>query len=218
MLIEATIFHEHARDPLKAEREFRVLPVLIFLKGLCPRRGLDMRTPNGLGIGHFPVVWEVENDSALETLRGVETGTVSWGALFWTSLMAGGGTKEVRDLWLRLLDLVVPAEHRADVAYVALEFSELAGHRPEWERLLEGRNVTESTLGNRMIAIGEAKERVRLQRENLLRVVTTLYRDAVPEDYLNLIRTQESYQVLDSWFQAALDAGNVEAFLAVMRQ
>jgi len=61
--------------------------VLIYLKGLCPRRDLDMRTPNGLGIGH--------------------------------------------------------------------------------------------------VKRGKAIERVRLMRENLLRVVNTLYRDAVPVDYLN---------------------------------
>lgn len=120
--------------------------------------------------------------------------------------------------WLRLLDARVPENHRSDVAYVALELAELAGRRAEWEKALEGRNVTESTLYRRAVQQGEDRAQVRVTREHLLRVVNARFPGAVPGEYLDLIRGQESYPVLDAWFQAALAASDAEGFIAALRR
>lgn len=218
MLIAAAIFRHRARDPDHAERRLRVLPVLIYLKGLCPERHIDMRTPNGCGIAHAPVVWELETDSALQTLQAVEAGTRGWGGLFWTPLMAGGGSKDVLALWLRLFDTVVPPEQRSTLAYIAIQFAELSGCRPAWVSLLEGRNVTESILGKQMRQQGEEIGNQRTARKMLLFVVETKFGSQIPEDYLRLIREQESLTLLDGWFRAAVTADTAEAFLAHLRQ
>jgi hypothetical protein len=78
--------------------------------------------------------------------------------------------------------------------------------------------MTESMLYRQAFQEGQEIARVEVRRENLLLVVNAYYPGAVPTDYLNRIRSQESYHVLDAWFQAAIRATNVEEFLTVMRR
>jgi hypothetical protein len=132
--------------------------------------------------------------------------------------MQGSGAAQTLTLWRRLLDDKVPAHRRADVAYIALELAELAGCLPDLERVLEDMNMTESTVHNRTLALGEAKGRLSVQRANLLTLLDARFPGGVPEEYLAVIREQESFPLLEHWFQVAAYAKTVEDFLAEMRK
>ena len=55
-------------------------------------------------------------------------------------------------------------------------------------------------------------------RRHLLAVVTAKFPGEVPEEYLGVIRQQESSAMLETWFQAALSAKTAAEFIAQMRK
>ena len=78
--------------------------------------------------------------------------------------------------------------------------------------------MLESTVHNRAVALGAARERLRLQRANLLTLLEARFPGEVPEKYLTIIRKQESFDLLDSWFHVAAYAKQAADFLAEMRK
>ena len=132
--------------------------------------------------------------------------------------MADGGEAEVIDMWLRLLDAKVPEERRGDVAVVALQFAELAGCRIAWNRTWEGRNMIESMVYKEIMQRGGEIAKVQIKRDDLLFLVQEKFRAAVSETYLKLIRDQDSFEVLDGWYRAAVRLDKAEDFFAVMRR
>lgn len=78
--------------------------------------------------------------------------------------------------------------------------------------------MTESTLYKQVLQRGKELREVELTRDHLLMLLATKFRGAIPTDYTAMIRAQESFPLLDSWYRAALAADDVEAFLAVLRQ
>jgi hypothetical protein len=105
-----------------------------------------------------------------------------------------------------------------DLATTELQFSELSGCRIAWDRLLEGRNVVDSILHRRAVQQGRDLERVASTRDHLLFLVREKFREGMPEEFVKLIQEQESYEMLDTWYRAAVTSPTVEAFLAVLRQ
>src|SRR5262249_22168111 len=149
LLLETMVFLNHAKDVERGGAKFLPLPVFVYLTGECPDEGkVSVRTPTGRGFTGEPVVWEVCKDSAPEALAKVESGEYSWGAMFWTSLMAGGEKEDVIRDWVRLRDEKVPEKQRADVTGIVLIFAELAGRRLAWNRVVQGVNMTESAFAN----------------------------------------------------------------------
>jgi len=218
LLVETAIFACYAKDTDREGGSFLPLPVFIYLSGLCPRPEIDFRSPAGFGLLCAPVIWEMEKDSALNELGKVDAKQASWDALFWTVLMDGGGSEKALKEWRRLLDEKVPANRRADVAFLALELAELTGSLPALEGVLGDLNMTESTVHNRAVELGASRERIRIKRADLIAVLNSKFSEQIPEDYLNIIRQQESFALLETWFQAALDVSTATNFLEVMRK
>ena len=78
--------------------------------------------------------------------------------------------------------------------------------------------MLESTVHYRTVALGEARGRLRNQRANLLTLLERRFPGEVPEEYLTIIRKQESFDLLHRWFQVAIDAKTAADFLAEMRK
>ena len=55
------------------------------------------------------------------------------------------------------------------------------------------------------------------ERADLLAVLESKYAGQVPEEYLEIIRKQETFSLLETWFKAALARDKVADFLAEMR-
>lgn len=107
---------------------------------------------------------------------------------------------------------------RGNLAGVALVLAELAGCRGEWERGLEGFEMTESQVVNEWVSRGEAKGRLEERRQNLLRLLEKRFPGAVPAEVAGLIAAQDSLEVLAEWFDAAAGAYTLQQFLDVLRR
>jgi hypothetical protein len=214
-LEEAGILRGHARHGTDRKGKYRVLTALIYLQGRCPEAVLEMTLPGGFGTRHAPLVWNVGDDSASATLEAVANGLLSWGMLFWVALMAEGEQEGVIAHWREVVTAVVADRRmRGNLGGIALVFAELVGRRVEWKRGLEGFEMTESQVVNEWISQGA----LRNQRENLLQALELRFPGAVTDEITRLVNDQESMELLNDWFRAALKAGTFEEFLAVLKE
>lgn len=211
--LEALVFRVYARDPDRDGAKFLPLPVFIYMAGKCPERGVvSMRTPTGCGFTAEPALWEVGEDSATEALDKVKLGEYSWGALFWTSLMAGADKEDVIALWQGLRDEKVPEKQRGLLTAVAVTFAELASIRSVWDRVLKGVEMTESPFINEFIEQGEMKG----LREALTELIKGRFPELLTPDVERAIADQPNLGLLRAWFKAAARAKGAEDVRAVM--
>lgn len=208
--LEALVFLNHAKDTDRGGGELRPLPVFVYLRGECPRAGVEVRTPTGCGFVGTPAVWEVARDDAAECLAKLARGEVSWGALFWVPLMAGGGAAAAE--WRGLLDQRVPEKQRAEVAYVALLFAELAGCRADFERLLQGVIITESAVYNEVFDLGQ----MRLARKDLTRVIRLRFPELLTPDVERAIADQPNLVLMMEWLDAAFTVPTAADLMTVL--
>jgi hypothetical protein len=114
---------------------------------------------------------------------------------------------------------VVPDRRtRGNLAGIAMVFAELIGRRVEWERGLEGFEMTESQVVNEWISQGEARGKLAERRQNLLKLLAKRFPGAVPNDVVGLVNEQESLDILGLWFDAAAEAYTFQQFLAVLKK
>jgi hypothetical protein len=139
--------------------------------------------------------------------------------LFWVPLMTGGKDAAVIGRWREVVAQVVPDRRvRGNVAGIALVFAELAGRRAEWNRGLEGFEMTESQVVNDWISRGEAKGKLNERREKLLKLLSKRFPGAVPDDVVRLVNEQESLDILDHWFDAAAEAYTFQQFMDAVKR
>jgi hypothetical protein len=215
-LEEAALLRSRARHGADRRGKYRVLTALVYLQGRCPDVVLDMTLPGGFGTRHAPLVWNVAEDSAPAVLEAVANGALSWGMLFWVSLMAEGQQPAVIARWREVVvQVVADRQARGNLAGIALVFAELVGRRAEWQRGLEGFEMTESQVVNEWISQGELKR----QRRNLLELLEGRFPGAVPNDVVQLIQQQDSLELLHDWFKVAVRASTTfEQFLDVLKK
>jgi hypothetical protein len=214
LLLEASVFLCYAKDTDREGGLFGPLPVFVYLTGKCPTSKVAIRTPTGCGFQCDPAVWEVGEDSAEQTLAGVEANELPWGALFWVSLMKGAEKETIIALWQRLRDEKVPEKSRADVTGIVLIFAILAGRRLAWNRVLGGVKMTESAFVNELL------EEFRLSdfRDMLRLVIKERFPEALTADVERAIADQPNLALLREWVTAALRARSAEDFLTVLRR
>jgi hypothetical protein len=218
-LEEVALLRSRARHGEDRQGRYRVLSSLVYLQGRCPQRLLEMTLPDGSGTRHVALVWNVAEDNAAERLEAVAKGTASWGMLFWVPLMAAGAEETVLARWKELATALVPDRHvRGNMAVIALVFAELAGRRIEWKRELEGFEMTESQVVNEWIAEAEVKAILRTRRQDLLELLEVRFPGQAPTEVVQLIQQQDSQDLLNDWFKAALRALTWEQFLAVLKR
>jgi hypothetical protein len=219
-LEEAGILRGHARHGPERQGKYRVLTALVYLQGRCPDTVLDMTLPGGFGTRHAPLVWNVGEDSAPAALEAVANGMLPWGMLFWAALMAEGQRDAVVARWREVVVQVVP-DRRAwgNLAGIALVFAELVGRRAEWQRGLEGFEMTESQVVNEWISQGKAEGNLERQRQNLLELLEGRFPGAVPNAVVQLIQQQDSLDLLHDWFKVAVRPSTTfEQFLDVLKK
>jgi hypothetical protein len=218
-LEEAGILRGRARHGDDRKGKYKVLTALVYLTGRCPEDVLDMTLPGGFGTRHAPLVWNVGADDAAATLEAVAGRQASWGMLFWLPLMSAGKDAAVIARWKEVVAQVVPDRRmRGNLVGIALVFAELAGRRVEWDRGLEGFEMTESQVVNEWISRGEAKGKLANQRQNLLELLEGRFPGVVPNDVVQMIQQQESQELLHEWFMAAVRAYSFEQFMAVLKR
>jgi hypothetical protein len=69
-----------------------------------------------------------------------------------------------------------------------------------------------------VLALGEARGQLRVIRSALLTLLEGRFHGEVPEEYLGIIRQQESFDLLERWFQIAIYAKHSADVLAEMRK
>jgi hypothetical protein len=218
-LEEVGILRCRARHGTDRQGKYRVLTALVYLVGRCPDAVLDMTLPGGFGTRHAPLVWNLSEDNAPATLEAVARGELSWGMLFWVALMAEGQQPAVIARWREVVVGAVPDRRvRGNLASISLVFAELAGCRPEWMRGLEGFEMTESQVVKEWVSKGEAKGRLENQRKNLLELLEGKFPGAVPNEVVQLIQQQDSFELLSHWFKAAVHADTFEQLLEVLKK
>jgi hypothetical protein len=218
-LEEVAVLRCRARHGPNRQSKYKVTAELIYLLGIAPMERLDMTLPDGSGTWHAPLVWNVGSNVAVDTLEAVANGRAPSGLLFWIALMAGGGGEPVIRRWREVVAAAIPDRRaRGNLAGIALVFADLAGCRGEWKRGLEGFEMTESQVVNEWIHQGEAKGRVEAARQFVLDVLEVRFPRLAPEDVKQLIRQQDSLEVLQDWHREALQAFTLEQFLAVLRR
>lgn len=218
-LEEAGILRGHVRRGPNRDGKYRVLTALVYLQGRCPDDVLDMTLAHGFGTRHRALVWNVADDDAADALEAVANGMASWGVLFWVALMGGGGDETVIARWRDVVAQVVPLPRmRGNMAGIALVFAELVGRRPAWVRGLEGFEMTESQVVNEWIGQGMVKGELAASRRNLLELLNGRFPGAVPPDVTRLIQQQDSLELLNDWFRAAVRAFSFDQFLEVLKR
>ncbi len=218
-LEEAGILRGHARHGAGRKGKYKVLTTLVYLAGRCPEEVLDMTLPGGFGTRHAPLIWNVGEDVASTTVETVASGQASWGMLFWVPLMIGGKDATIISRWREVVTEVVPDRRVCgNVGGIALVFAELVGRRVEWNRGLEGFEMTESQVVNDWISQGEARGKLTERREKLLKLLSKRFPAAVPDDVVRLVNEQESLDILDQWFDAAAEAYTFQQFMDVVKR
>jgi hypothetical protein len=218
-LEEAGILRGHARHGADRQGKYRVLTALVYLQGRCPSAVLGMTLPGNFGTHHAPLVWNVGEDSAPVTLEAVASGSLSWGLLFWVPLQAEGQQEAVLARWREVVAGVVPERRtRGNLIGIALVFAELVGRRAEWQRGLEGFEMTESQVVNEWISQGEAKGRLEERRQKLLEALTLRFPGAVTDEIVRFVTAQDSLVLLDDWLRAAVRAYTFEQFLDALKK
>ena len=219
ILEEAGILRGHARHGEERKGKYKVLTTLIYLQGHCPDEVLDMTVPGGFGTRHSPLIWNVGEDQAATTLEAVASGKASWGMLFWVPLMKGSREETVIKRWKEVvLQVVAEPRMRANLAGIALVFTDLAGWRAEWKRELEDFEMTESQVVNEWISKGDIEGQLKQSRRKLLKLLERRFPGALNNDLRELIQHQDSLELLDEWFDAAMPESPFEYFLDVIKQ
>jgi hypothetical protein len=217
-LAEAARFRIEVRHGDDRRGKYNVCPALVYLCGRCLPDVLDMTLPDGHGTRHAPLVWNLEADSAIAALASVAAGQATWGLLFWIPLMQGGGEVAIIARWRELASGVLDPRARGDLAFVALEFAQLTTRFLAWEKGLEGWDMTESIIATRLKEQARREGSLVTRREDLLRLTQGRFPGAIPAEVMDLIRRQDSEQLLEEWFQAAIDAPSAAEFLAIVRR
>jgi len=78
--------------------------------------------------------------------------------------------------------------------------------------------VVESFLSRQAIQRGREIERVESKREDLLLLVRVKFREAISEECPGLIEHETGFELLDTWFRAAVTSDKFDDFLAVFRR
>jgi len=218
-LKEVAILRSRARHGANRKGKYKVIAGLVYLQGRCPENVLEMTLPSGAGTRHAPLVWNVAEDDAAQTLEAVAEGRLPWGMLFWVALMGGGGEEGVIGRWKEVvLAKVSDKRMRGNLAGIALVFAELAGRVPAWKRGLEGFEMTESQVVNEWISQGKTEGKLEERRQNLLLVLQGKFPGQVSEEVSRLIFQQESLELLADWFAAAITVASMPDFIAMLRQ
>lgn len=77
--------------------------------------------------------------------------------------------------------------------------------------------MTESILYREAVQRGEQNGDLRTKRADLLFLVEEKFGTGVPEESLQLIRAQESLDLLHTWYRAVVKSSTAEQFLAALR-
>jgi hypothetical protein len=160
----------------------------------------------------------VARDSAREALDALEAGTLTWGILFWVPLMNGSDDPTVLRRWKEQAERVENTRIRNDLAQIALFFAELAGRSVAWSDALKEWTMYESQLFKQWTTEARREERLQTRREDILRTLKRRFSSALSDEITAAINRQDSDEMLNDWFDAALDASSLEAFLAVLRR
>ena len=217
-LVEAARLRTDFRHGPQRQDKYKVLTALVYLTGVCPEGALNMIAGNH-GTLHRPLIWNVCADQAAQELAEVAAGRKTWGLLFRIPLMNGGGVPGTIEQWMEAVSRLAPGQRdRGDLGKVALVFAELAGCRPAWQEALENWDMKESQLVLEWTAEAKLAGKVEARQESLLQVLDSRFPGAVPSEVRELIAKQNSLQMLDDWFQTALQTLSIDSFRAhVMR-
>jgi hypothetical protein len=173
-----------------------------------------MRSKGGVGTRHEAFAWDVANDKAAEALEAVASEKASWGLLFWVALMTGADDEGIIRPWSELVQQKVAGPWmKANLAGIALLFAELAGRYLVWERALEGWGMIESQVANSWRAMGELKK----ARDWLLRLLRAKYKTSVSADIQQIVEQQTDVNLLNRWYDLALEADTWEVFVAGLK-
>ncbi|HKI33380.1 MAG TPA: hypothetical protein VKA46_16115 [Gemmataceae bacterium] len=217
-LAEAARLRIEVRHGADRRGKYNVCTALVYLRGRCPQTVLDMTLPGGAGTRHAALVWNVEEDAADQALTAVTAGAATWGLLSWIPLMHGGGEVATIARWKELASALPDRRVRGDLGRIALTFAELAGCYSAWEQALEGWDMTESKVVNRWIDEARQQERISLSRKRLLQLAQGRFPGAIPTEVVDLIGRQDSEEMLEDWFLAAVSAPSAEQFLSIIRR
>jgi hypothetical protein len=78
--------------------------------------------------------------------------------------------------------------------------------------------MTESKVVNRWIEQARREGRILALRENLLQLAQGRFPGSIPTEVVDLINRQDSQELLDEWFRAAISAASAEQFLSALRR
>jgi hypothetical protein len=102
------------------------------------------------------------------------------------------------------------------MANLAVIFAELTGCEPVWRKGLEGFAVNESKFMREMRLQGKREGLIEERREMVKRVLRSRPWGPLPAAVVQRIGTQGDADVLSRWFDLALSAATLDAFLAGM--
>jgi hypothetical protein len=209
-------------DPERGSR-FQVGAAVINLTGLGSA-SREMRWPMAGLITQVTVAERnLGREQATDTLDRIEAGLVSRCILPWVSLMAGMEGPPLADRWRRLADAEPEHRTRSEYGSLALIFATAADRRAEWEHILRGWNMKESSVVNEWLAEGRAEGRVLGRAEGLAEgraegraeaILAVLEQrcGSVPGELAAAIRASTDLTNLQTWLGMALRAESLDTF------
>jgi hypothetical protein len=191
--------------------KYQVMTALLNLTGPRQPDTLEMHLPDvpGVGLRLQTQLRTMREESAADTLAGIAGGQIAPCILPWVPLMHGAAEPGMIEEWKRLAGMEPDSRLRGSYVELALVFAELAGVLAEWERALEGWNVTESLV--------VLKWKAEALRAALLRALRVRFRISIPPELEAAVMAQTNFDELSHWFDVALTADSLDTFRAVIQ-
>jgi hypothetical protein len=191
---------------------YRVVTALIHLTGPAPNAAWNMAPDEfgDLGLWTRSRVFTFADVDARALFAEIARGDTSPALLAWVPLMKGADDVAVVTEWKRLVLAERDERKRRDYGGLAKVFAELTRRERVWLPGLEGLNVEESKLLKGRYDQGRKEGELRMLRGNLVRVLEVRFSGTVPTDCKAALDAQTEPDVLNRWFDHALQARTLD--------
>jgi hypothetical protein len=195
--------------------KYPVLCLVLNLTGAEQASRLEMALPEWNAAAHSLQVAQgtLRSEDTGQSLARIAQGELERWVLPWLPLLRGAAEPANIAEWKRLAAQEPDSRSRSEFGFLAHVFAELAGTALVWDKALEGWNMTESPLINKL----QEEARIETHIKDVRRAINLRFGTSVPTDLDEQLAAIKSKAELERWFDASQTAPSLDAFRAAVQ-